>query len=123
MLILNLIIQGQLDDFFTNPNRPGLGLQDRQSLEPTKPLTTNTMAEYSELIQAYDPDMHLLLILTPQIVELIYTAKSAINPQDLNALDLWVDQYLSQHVSHANIPFRAHLIHYTLPRDHGQTIG
>jgi hypothetical protein len=62
------------------------------------------MAEYAKLIQAYDPDMHLVLILTPQIVELMYTAKSAVDPQDLDKLDLWVDQFLNQHVSKHSFP-------------------
>lgn len=58
------------------------------------------MIEYGKLVQAYDPERHLLLILTPDIVEIIYTAMSPSGPEDVSTLDLWVDQFLKQYVSH-----------------------
>ena len=57
------------------------------------------MGEYSKLIQAFDPERHLLLIIPPDVVETMYTARSG-GPGHLRPLDLWVDQFLSQYVGH-----------------------
>lgn len=71
------------------------------------------MTQYSKLIQAYDPEKDLLLILTPQLVEIMYTAKTG-GPEYLDPLDSWVDQFLNHYVSHGNItPCRANS-EYTL---------
>jgi len=63
------------------------------------------MIEYGKLVQAYDHERHLLLILTPDLVELMYTARSPSGPEDVENLDLWVDQFLEQYVSHLKLIF------------------
>jgi hypothetical protein len=80
------------------------------------------MTEYAKLIQAYDPEKHLLLILTPQLVEIMYTAKNG-GPEYLDPLDSWVDQFLNQYVSHGNIITPKSQPRIYFPRDHGQDIG
>ena len=57
------------------------------------------MKEYSKLIQAHDPDKHLLLIITPDIMEIMYTAKSG-GPEHLGPLDSWIDKFLEQYVGY-----------------------
>jgi hypothetical protein len=85
-----------------------LDLKDRLSLKAGQALTTNIMGEYANLVQAYDPERNLLLILTPDIVEVMYTARSG-SSEYLAPLDSWVDQFLKQYVSHMKF-----IVHQTL---------
>ena len=64
------------------------------------------MTEYGKLVQEHDHERHLLLILTPDLVEIMYTARAASCPQDVRNLDSWVDQFMKQYVSHLKLSFK-----------------